>query len=119
MRSSPAARLERAVTVNAAWRLAMLLGRETPELPAEAMFSDIGVLRDFATDRKLPKPLDLGAAVLTMAMLGGCLNRKHGGPPGYKVGRQLAADHRGAGIRVAEPGGRRRAAPATASIQNL
>ena len=51
--------------------MATLLGRETPELPAEVMFSDVGVLRDFATDRKLPEPLDLGTAVLTMAMLGG------------------------------------------------
>ena len=86
-----AERLKRAVTVNAviAWRLAamMLLGRETPELPAEVMFSDveIGVLRDFAADRKLPEPLDLSAAVLTMAMIGGYLNRKHDGPPGYKA----------------------------------
>ena len=57
-----AERLERAVTVNAAWLLAAmtLLGRETPELPAEVMFSDIAVLRDFAADRKLPAPLDLG-----------------------------------------------------------
>ena len=84
-----AERLKRAVTVNAviAWRLAVmtLLGRETPELPAEVMFSDIAVLRDFAADRKLPEPLDLGTAVLIMAMLGGYLNRKHDGPPGYKV----------------------------------
>ena len=50
-------------------RLATLLGRETPELPAEVMFSNVGVLRDFATDRKLPEPLDLGTA--TMAMVGG------------------------------------------------
>ena len=114
-----AERLKRAVTVNAAWRLAAmtLLGRETPELPAEVMFSDIeiGVLRDFAADRKLPAPLDLGTAVLTMAMLGGY--RKHDGPPGYKVGWQLATE--GAGLRVAEPGSRRRAAPASASRQNL
>ena len=57
----------------------MLLGRETPELPAEAMLVEIGVLRDFATDRKLSEPLDLGTA--TMAILGGYLNR----PPGYKM----------------------------------
>ena len=84
-----AERIKRAVTLNAviAWRLAVmtLLGRETPELPAEVMFSDVGVLRDFATDRKLPEPLDLGTAVLTMAMLGGYLKRKRDGPPGYKV----------------------------------
>ena len=94
-----------------------LFGRETPELPAEVMFSDIGVLRDFAADRKLPAPLDLGTAVLTMAMLGDYLNRKHDGPSGYKVGWQLATE--GAGLRVAEPGSRRRAAPASAFRQNL
>ena len=59
---------KRAVAINAAWRLATLPGRETPELPAEVMFSDVGVLRDFAMDRKLPEPLDLSASVLATAM---------------------------------------------------
>ena len=70
-------RIERAVTINAviAWRLmAMtLLGRDTPELPAETLFSDIEIaaLEDFAKDRKLPRPDNIGRAVLTTAMLGG------------------------------------------------
>ena len=70
-------RIERAVTINAviAWRLmAMtLLGRDTPELPAETLFSDIEIaaLEDFAKDRKLPPPDNIGRAVLTTAMLGG------------------------------------------------
>ena len=84
-------RIERAVTIKAviAWRLAamVLMGRETPELPAETLFSDIEIkaLSDFATDRKLPQPGDLGRAVLVMAMLGGYLNRKNDGPPGHKI----------------------------------
>ena len=52
-------RIERAVTINAviAWRLTAmtLLGRDTPELPADILFSDIEIiaLEDFAKDRKL------------------------------------------------------------------
>ncbi len=70
-------RIERAVTINAviAWRLmAMtLLGRDTPELPAETLFSDIEIaaLEDFAKDRKLPRPDNIGRALRTTAMLGG------------------------------------------------
>ena len=82
-------RIERAVTINAviAWRLTAmtLLGRDTPELPADILFSDIEIiaLEDFAKDRKLPPPDNLGRAVLTMAMLGGYLNRKGDSPPGH------------------------------------
>ena len=89
-------RIERAVTIKAviAWRLAAMvtMGRETPELPGETLFSDIEInaLSDFATDRKLSQPGDLGRAVLVMAMLGGYLNRKNDGPPGHKKIRQLA-----------------------------
>ncbi len=70
-------RIERAVTINAviAWRLTVmtLLGRETPELPAAVLYSDIEsmALNDFARDRKLPPPDNLGRAVRTMAILGG------------------------------------------------
>ena len=82
-------RIERAVTINAviAWRLTAmtLLGRDTPELPADILFSDIEIIawEDFAKDRKLPPPDNLGRAVLTMAMLGGYLNRKRDSPPGH------------------------------------
>ena len=60
--------------------------RETPELPADILFSDIEImaLRDFASDRKLPAPGNLGLAVLTMAMLGGYLNRKNDPWPGHE-----------------------------------
>ena len=86
-------RIERAVTINAviAWRLmAMtLLGRDTPELPAETLFSDIEIaaLEDFAQDRKLSPPDNIGRAVLTTAMLGGYLGfkRKRYAGPGHQV----------------------------------
>ena len=69
-------RIERAVTIKAAiaWRLmAMtLLGREKPELGAEVLFSDMEILalKDFAQDRRLSLPDNLGATVVTLAMLG-------------------------------------------------
>ena len=64
-----------------AWRLTVmtLLGRDTPALPPDTLFSDteIAALGDFATDRRLAPPDNLGRAVLTTARLGGYLNRKH------------------------------------------
>ena len=84
-------RLKRAIAIKAviAWCLhAMaMLGRETPELPAEALFSslEIRMLELVALDRKRPLPWNLGRAVLTMAILGGYLARKNDPPPGHKV----------------------------------
>ena len=81
-------RLQRAITINAviAWRLAAmtLLGRETPELPMEVMFSELEIacLHDFAAHYRLPPPEDLGSAIVTMAILAGYQNRKHDPPPG-------------------------------------
>ena len=107
-----AERVKRAVTINAiiAWRLATLtlLGRETPELPAETMYSkvEIAALCDFAITRGLPLPpeppvpdhvsldsdeawqlpaLTLGGALLLIARLGGYLNRKNDPAPGHQV----------------------------------
>ena len=88
-----AERIERAVTINAliAWRLTAmtLLGRDTPELPAETLFTEIelAVLEDFAQERRLERPDNLGRAVLTLAMMGGYLNysRKQYAAPGHQV----------------------------------
>ena len=83
-------RIERAVTIKAviAWRLAAmtLLGRETPEMPAEALSTHVQmrVLRHFAARRRLATPRNLGLAVRTMAILGGYLYRKNAPPPGHK-----------------------------------
>ena len=86
-------RIERAVTISAviAWRLAAmtLLGRDTPELPPETFFSEIEIaaLEDFAQERQLSPPDNLGRAVQTLAMLGGYLNfkRKRYAQPGHQV----------------------------------
>ena len=84
-------RIERAVTINAviAWRLMALtlLGRETPELPADCLFSEIEILAlsAFARERGLAQPDNLGRAVRTMAMLGGYLGRAKDGPPGNEI----------------------------------
>ena len=86
-------RIERAVTIKAviAWRLTAmtLLGRDTPELPPETLFSDIEILalRDFADRRNLAQPDNLGRAVLTMAILGGYGNykRKQYAEPGHQI----------------------------------
>ena len=93
-------RIKRAVTINAviAWRLATLtlMGRATPELLAETMFSkiEIAILRDFAIERRIEPPpgdgaaappMSLGGAILLIARLGGYLNRKSDAPPGHQV----------------------------------
>ena len=84
-------RLQRAVTIKAviAWRLTVmtLLGRDTPGLRPDTLFADMEIkaLADFARDRGLPPPDNLGRAVRTTAQLGGYLNRKHDGPPGHKL----------------------------------
>ena len=106
-------RLERAVAINAviAWRLhlAVQLGRETPELPAETLFSDIEirVLNDFARERGEPLPTDLGRAVLLVAVMGGYLKnrRKHYAVPGSgdSVEGLPAAGPHGSGHRAGSP----------------
>ena len=86
-------RLERATAINAVigWRLHLmvLLGRETPALPAETTFSDIElrVLHDFAQERGKPRSKELGEAVLLVAVTGGYLQyrRKHYAVPGAEV----------------------------------
>jgi hypothetical protein len=86
-----AERLERAIAMRLviAWRIMLmtLLGRETPELPAELMFSDIEltVLGAFARTRRLPAPTTLGEAVRMVARLGGYLARTRDPPPGHQL----------------------------------
>ena len=86
-----AERIQRAAAINAviAWRLAALTlcGRETPELDASSFFSDveIAILEDFATERRMSGPENLGAAMGLVAAMGGHLHRKHDRPPGSEV----------------------------------
>ena len=117
-------RIERAVTIKAviAWRLmAMtLLGRDTPELPAETLFSDIeiAVLEDFAKDRKLPPPDNIGRAVLTTTMLGGIwassASAARARPPSA-VGRLHPAGYHRASLRTESPSRPRQQTPSEAA----
>jgi hypothetical protein len=86
-----AERLERAIAIRMviAWRIMLmtLLGRDTPELPPQLLFSDIEltVLGAFARSRALPAPTTLGDAVRMVARLGGYLARTRDPPPGHQL----------------------------------
>jgi len=86
-----AERLRRAIAINLviAWRIMLmtLLGRETPELPAEVLFSDIELrtLKAYAKKRGLKPPVLLGEAVRLVAMIGGYLGRNNDPPPGHQL----------------------------------
>ncbi|WP_372609298.1 IS4 family transposase, partial [Halomonas sp.] len=79
----------RAIGINLviAWRIMLmtLLGRETPELPAQLLFSDIELrtLSAYAKKKGLKPPLLLGEAVLLIAKIGGYLGRSSDPPPGH------------------------------------
>jgi hypothetical protein len=86
-----AQRLERAIAIRLviAWRVMLmtLLGREVPELPPEALFSEleITVLSAFAQSRGLAPPQTLGETVLMLARVGGYLARNRDPPPGHQL----------------------------------
>lgn len=86
-----AERLRRAIAINLVigWRIMLmtLLGRETPQLPAEVLFTDIEVqlLQAFAQQNALPPPIQLGSAVRLVAKLGGYIGRNTDPPPGHQV----------------------------------
>jgi hypothetical protein len=86
-----AQRLRRAIAINLVigWRIMLmtLLGRETPELPAEVMFTNIELrtLRAYAKKKGLKPPALLGDAVLLVAAIGGYLGRKNDPPPGHQL----------------------------------
>ena len=86
-----AERLRRAIAINLviAWRIMLmtLLGRETPELPADVLFSDVELrtLRAYAKKRGLAAPVLLGEAVRLVAKIGGYLGRNSDPPPGHQL----------------------------------
>jgi hypothetical protein len=86
-----AERLRRAIAINLviAWRIMLmtLLGRETPELPAEVLFSDIELrtLRAYSKKNGLKPPTLLGEAVRMVAKIGGYLGRNNDPPPGHQL----------------------------------
>jgi hypothetical protein len=86
-----AERLRRAIAINLviAWRIMLmtLLGRESPELAAEVLFSDIEVrtLKAYAKTRGMKPPSQLGPTIRLVAMLGGYLARNNDPPPGHQL----------------------------------
>jgi hypothetical protein len=86
-----AQRLRRAIAINLviAWRIMLmtLLGRETPQLPPEVLFSDIELrtLRAYAKKKRVKPPSLLGEAVRLVAQIGGYLGRNHDPPPGHQL----------------------------------
>ncbi len=86
-----AERLRRAIAINLviAWRIMLmtLLSRETPELPAEVLFSDIELrtLRAYAKKKLLKPPALLGEAVTLVAKIAGYLGRANDPPPGHQL----------------------------------
>jgi hypothetical protein len=85
-----AQRLQRAIAINAviAWRIMLmtLLGRETPSLPPEMMFSEleVKVLTDYAK-KNTSSPEDIGGAVKLVASMGGHLGRSCDPEPGHQI----------------------------------
>lgn len=86
-----AERLRRAIAINLviAWRIMLmtLLGRETPELPAEILFSEVELrtLRAYSKKKRLKPPALLGEAVRMVAKIGGYLGRNNDPPPGHQL----------------------------------
>jgi hypothetical protein len=86
-----AERIRRAIAINLviAWRIMLmtLLGRETPELPPEVLFSDLElqVLRAYAKKKRLTPPSTLRATVRLVARIGGYLGRKNDPEPGHQL----------------------------------
>jgi hypothetical protein len=78
--------LLRAIALDAviAWRimLLVLLGREVPELPSQLMFDPAETQTLELLAQK--KSLSVGEAIIQIAKLGGYLNRKSDGHPGYE-----------------------------------
>jgi len=92
LRNETAERIKRALAIYLviAWRIMLmtLLGRETPDLPPEVLFTDIEleVLTAYAgTRRDLKPPRLLGDAVRLVARMGGYQARKRDPPPGHQV----------------------------------
>ncbi len=83
--------LKRLIAINMviAWRIHLmtLLGREAPELPMEVLFSDLElrVLKLYSKQQNFVPPTSLGEAVITVARMGGYMNRKHDPPPGAEI----------------------------------
>jgi hypothetical protein len=86
-----AERIRRAIAINLviAWRIMLmtLLGRDTPQLPPDVVFSNIElqVLNAYAKKKRLPAPATLREAVRLVARMGGYLGRKKDPEPGHQL----------------------------------
>jgi hypothetical protein len=81
--------LLRAIAIDAviAWRIMLLalLGREVPELPCEVLFNPIECeVLGLLNKKKDQKKCSLGQAMIMIAQLGGYLDRKCDGVPGFE-----------------------------------
>lgn len=82
-----------------AWRVlfVMRLGRDCPEMPCDAVFTEEEWRAVYQIVKRVPATStpSLGEMVTMIAMLGGYLNRKHDGPPGPQtiwIGLQRTRD---------------------------
>ena len=86
-----ATRLERVIAIQLviAWRIMLmtLLGRESPDLPAQVLFSDIEieVLTAYAKKNRIAYVNQLSGAVRLVARLGGYIERGRQPPPGHQI----------------------------------
>jgi hypothetical protein len=86
-----AERIRRAIAINMviAWRIMLmtLLGRETPDLPAEVLFSavELQVLAAYAKKKRLKPPSTVSEAVRLVAHIGGYLCRARDPEPGHQL----------------------------------
>ena len=107
-----AERIRRAIAINLviAWRIMLmtLVGRQTPDLPPDVVFSDIElhVLRAYAKKKRLTPPSSLYDTVRLVARLGGYLGRTNDPEPGHQLlwqgYRQLQLMCEGFALRDAE-----------------
>ncbi len=67
--------------------LMTLMGHVAGDLEMKIFFrgSEAEMLQVYAKNYRLPVPTNLSSAILTVAMMGGYMNRKHDPPPGHAI----------------------------------
>ena len=63
------------------------MGRVAGDLEMEVFFrgSEAKMLQVYAGNYRLPVPTNVSSAILTVAMMGGYMNRKQDPPPGHEI----------------------------------
>lgn len=71
------------------WRIMLmtLMGRVAGDLEMDVFFrgAESKMLQVYAKNYRLPVPTNLATAILTVAMMGGYMNRRHDPPPGHEI----------------------------------